>query len=67
MDSFRKPSANKRRVDENEIKTIRLKFDGIIGLREVILNELQSLYYVEKALLKAFPKMIKNACSFLFM
>ncbi|MBK9224428.1 MAG: hypothetical protein IPO23_06890 [Flavobacterium sp.] len=56
MDSFRKPSANKRRVDENEIKTIRLKFDGIIGLREVILNELQSLYYVEKALLKAFPK-----------
>lgn len=64
MDSFRKPSANKRRVDENEIKTIRLKFDGIIGLREVILNELQSLYYVEKALLKAFPKMIKNACSF---
>ena len=64
MDSFRKPSANKRRGDENEIKTIRLKFDGIVGLREVILKELQSLYYVEKALLKAFPKMIKNAYSF---
>lgn len=64
MDSFRKPSANKKRSNETEVKTIRLKFEGVIGLREIILNELQSLYYTEKALLKAFPKMIKNACSF---
>lgn len=64
MYSFRKPSANRKRGNEDEVKTIRLKFDGIAGLREVILNELKSLYYVEKALLKAFPKMIKNACSF---
>lgn len=64
MDAARKYTQKNNFLSESDVKSIKPKFNGAIGLRELILNELKSLYYVEKALLKAFPKMIKNSCSF---
>jgi len=46
------------------LKQPKNRFDGATGLRELMLLELQALYFTEKMLVKAFPKMIKNACSF---
>lgn len=40
------------------------RFDGTTGLRELMLLELQGLYFSEKLWVKAFPKIIKNASSF---
>lgn len=48
----------------NDVKPIRFKFDGEQGLRDLLLQELNSMYYVEKMLIKSFPKMIKHACNF---
>lgn len=33
------------------------------GLRELFINELKDIYWAEKALVKAIPKMVKNATS----
>lgn len=46
------------------LKQTKNRFDGATGLRELMLLELQALYFTEKMLVKAFPRMIKNACSF---
>ena len=35
--------------------------DAAHGLRELFVNELKDIYWAEKALTKAIPKMIKNA------
>ena len=37
--------------------------DEAEGLRELFVNELKDIYWAEKALTKAIPKMIKNATS----
>lgn len=64
MNSARKHIENKNHTLENKVKSIRFKSDGETGLRDLLLNELRTMYYHEKALLKAFPKIIKNSCSF---
>lgn len=64
MDIARKPFEEDFSTSENDIKIIKPKFDGVSGLRDLVLNELKSLYYVEKAILKTLPKVIKNACAY---
>lgn len=64
MENARKNPENYHPISENEIKPIRAKFDGAPGLRDLVLNELKSMYYIEKILIKAFPKMIKNSCNY---
>ena len=64
MENARKPLENDSPGFENEIKPVKIKYDGASGLRDLLLHELKSMYYIEKVLVKAFPKMIKNACTF---
>jgi len=64
MENARKSPENLNPISENEVKPIKTKFDGAHGLRDLVLNELKSMYYIEKVLIKAFPKMIKNACTY---
>ncbi len=42
---------------------VRAKPDAAAGLRELFENELKDIYWAEKALTKALPKMMKNATS----
>lgn len=63
MDTARKRLENIE-VNFENVRPTRNRFDGKSGFREFFFNELKSLYYVEKALLKAFPKLIKNSCTF---
>ena len=44
-------------------KTIKAKSDAADGLRSLFVDELKDIYWAEKALTKALPKMIKNASS----
>ncbi|MEO6904655.1 MAG: ferritin-like domain-containing protein [Bacteroidia bacterium] len=47
-----------------QTKTTTKKSGGVAeGLRELFEDELKDIYWAEKALLKAIPKMIKNASS----
>lgn len=62
MDAARKKLENIE-VNFENVRPVKHKFAGESGLRDLLLNELKSLYYVEKSLLKAFPKIIKNSCS----
>lgn len=62
MDTARKNLDNIE-VNFETVRPTKHRFDGESGLRDLFFNELKSLYYVEKALLKIFPKLIKNACS----
>jgi ferritin-like metal-binding protein YciE len=64
MENARKPIENDNPSFENENKPIKIKYDGASGLRDLLLHELKSMYFIEKVLIKAFPKMIKNACTF---
>ena len=64
MENARKPIENEPKTFENEIKFIKPKFDGETGLRDLMLKELKSMYYVEKIVSKTFPKLIKNACNY---
>jgi ferritin-like metal-binding protein YciE len=64
MENARKLNENEPINFENEIKFIKPKFDGETGLREILLKELKLMYYVEKVVSKAFPKIIKNSCNF---
>jgi ferritin-like metal-binding protein YciE len=63
MDTAKKNLENIEVHFEN-VKPTKHRFDGESGLRDLLLNELKSLYCVEKTLLKVFPKLIKNSCSF---
>ena len=63
MENARKLNENLQ-PPEHEVKPVRSKIDGVAGLRELLTHELRAMYFVEKALVKAFPKMIKNACTF---
>lgn len=64
MDIARKPFEEDFSTSENDIKIIKPKFDNISGLQDLVLNEMKSLYYIEKAIFKSFSKVIKNCCSF---
>ena len=64
MENARKPTENEPASFENELRFIKPKFDGETGLRDLLLKELKSMYYVEKVVSKAFPKLIKNACNY---
>jgi ferritin-like metal-binding protein YciE len=64
MENARKPIENDTPSFEEENKPVKIKYDGASGLRDLLLQELKSMYYTEKVLIKAFPKMIKNACTF---
>ncbi len=62
MDFTRKNIENIEVHFEN-VRPPKHKFDGEGGLREFVINELKSAYYFEKAMLRSFPKIIKNSCS----
>ena len=64
MENARKPLENYSPSFEEENKPVKMKYDGASGLRDLLLHELKSMYFIEKVLIKAFPKMIKNACTF---
>ena len=64
MENAKKSSENVPEKKEHEIQSVKLKFDGELGLRELLLQELKSIYYVEKAVAKSFPKIIKNSCNY---
>lgn len=44
-------------------KTVKAKSDAAEGLRELFIDSLKDIYWAEKALTKALPKMAKNATS----
>ena len=64
MENARKSDENFPKKREDEIKSIKPKFQGEAGLRDLFLQELKSMYYVEKVVAKSFPKIIKNSCNF---
>lgn len=55
-----KSTATKQSPGKRALKT---KSDAAQGLRDLFEDELKDIYWAEKALLKAIPKMIKNATS----
>lgn len=44
-------------------QTVKAKSDAAEGLRELFIDSLKDIYWAEKALTKALPKMAKNATS----
>lgn len=44
-------------------KTVKAKSDAAEGLRDLFIDSLKDIYWAEKALTKALPKMAKNATS----
>ncbi len=44
-------------------KPVKVKPDAAQGLRDLFVDELKDIYWAEKALTKALPKMVKNATS----
>ena len=42
-------------------KPVKVKPDAAQGLRDLFVDELKDIYWAEKALTKALPKMVKNA------
>lgn len=64
MENARNHEENFTHKKESEFKAIKPKFQGEAGLRDLMLQELKSMYYVEKAVSKYFPKIIKNSCNF---
>ena len=53
----------KSNVKESSSKGTKAKPDAAAGLRELFVDELKDIYWAEKELTKAIPKMIKNATS----
>ena len=64
MENARKLTENFHPSCEDDAKSVRIKYDGPTGLRDLLLHELKSIYYIEKILIKSFPKMIKHACNY---
>ncbi|MBL0013120.1 MAG: DUF892 family protein [Flavobacterium sp.] len=64
MENAKKSEENFPEKKENEIHAVKPKLDGEAGLRELMLQELRSMYYVEKVVSKSFAKIIKNACNY---
>ena len=61
----KKTSTKKTPAKQTESKgrTIKAKSDAAEGLRELFIDSLKDIYWAEKALTKALPKMAKNATS----
>jgi len=59
MPTKTKPSQNGKKVNQKEKPTS----DAAQDLRELFEEQLKDIYWAEKALTKALPKMAKNACS----
>lgn len=59
------PSASKStaKSPSSSAKTVRPKANAADGLRELFMEQLKDIYWAEKALTKALPKMAKNATS----
>lgn len=57
----RAPKKSSAKKKPSVKKTIKEKPDAASGLRELLVAELKDIYWAENALLKAIPKMIKNA------
>lgn len=64
MENARKSDEHVPEKREHEIQNVKVKFDGELGLRELFLQELRWLYYIEKTVAKSFPKIIKNSCNY---
>ena len=64
MENAKKSEENFPKKKGSEIQAVKPKLDGEAGLREIMLQELRSMYYVEKVVSKSFPKIIKNACNY---
>lgn len=64
MENAKKSEENFSEKRENEIHAAKSKLDGEWGLRELMLQELRSMYYIEKVVSKSFAKIIKNACNY---
>ena len=54
------PKSNQKTTSS---KAVKAKSDAATGLRDLFVDELKDIYWAEKALTKAIPKMIKNATS----
>ena len=61
--STKKVATKKAPTKKASPKGAKAKPDAAHGLRELFENELKDIYWAEKALTKAIPKMIKNATS----
>jgi ferritin-like metal-binding protein YciE len=48
---------------QSKAKTVKAKSNAAEGLRELFIDSLKDIYWAEKALTKALPKMAKNATS----
>lgn len=62
--STAQPNKQNNPAFDPDAKIVKLKSNGTLTLREVLLQEIKRMYHIEKAVLKAFPKMVKNACAF---
>jgi ferritin-like metal-binding protein YciE len=56
-------SSTKNETKKETGKPVKAKPDAAQGLRDLFKDELKDIYWAEKALTKAIPKMIKNATS----
>ena len=56
-------STTKGKTKKQPAKSLKAKPDAAEGLRDLFEDELKDIYWAEKALTKAIPKMIKNATS----
>ncbi|MDF2452574.1 MAG: hypothetical protein K0S26_2078 [Bacteroidota bacterium] len=58
-----KKAPTKKAATKKSSQGAKAKPDAAKGLRDLFENELKDIYWAEKALTKALPKMIKNASS----
>jgi len=56
-------NSNSKSVENGTPKGVKAKSDAASGLRELFVDELKDIYWAEKELTKAIPKLIKNATS----
>jgi ferritin-like metal-binding protein YciE len=58
-----KKSTTSKTAPKTGGRTVKAKSSAADGLRELFMDSLKDIYWAEKALLKALPKMAKNATS----
>jgi ferritin-like metal-binding protein YciE len=59
----KKAPAKKTPASQSKAKTVKAKSSAAEGLRDLFVDSLKDIYWAEKALTKALPKMAKNATS----
>ena len=62
-DKKTKTAAKKTTTSKTPVRKVRAKASAAEGLRELFEDSLKDIYWAEKALTKALPKMSKNATS----